>query len=1082
LDAKSPLEVWASVTGLVIQWSQFNEWLLLIISLSFALLAAFLFVRWRRTTATELSERVGHQPFLRRVERYLVTVKGVAAVGGLATLVFAAWIYQQYLWHVALPVPQGAIGVAISRQAFSSVSIDAISSELAGLGHGEAVVVRELPVGYGANDVDRGRDLARKIGASAFVIIREDNSSAASLASSPTPGTGEDVLTPDRNLTAVIAFVDPSFGLELPLAIRTPQGPSTAFRAKQGIEVPQLQARDLGRLLEAAAGLILYDQDRLTGSVEHLRQALPPPGVHEAMEPIVRFHIASAAYLLGDDSTATAELRRVLELLQGAPLAGIQDRLVFIAASNMLAHLLAIGDQRDEARTLAQRAVGEGDALLRDESALADEGTYVRVHQAVAESFIVLAELSSGDGDNDATELWLSRAAEEGRSLASRQSDRRSVLAGARALYLSGKCPDAYAQMLELLRADPNDREALQMLIRIASLRDLEIGSSLEGEADLDRLLQIGTPRLIDLRFEYIRESLDAVLVDRDSAALLDPIAESMLQADPTNELTLEAYVDDRRLSLGWWIDFPPWLLPPRNGAHVPTFVREQAAMVRDAAELLAVADDADTVRLAALRWAVELDPGPEAWLAVSAVDERAFGVLDRYVPTHNASADDSITQRMTDATDALFGDTDRIIALPDSSQRQQAQARLMRGLNALNRYFYIFGKTNDGQVAGWPDSITLLDAAIAELESARTGIEAEPDDQDGNLVDWQVFGYLSNAYLARSGEAHIAGDDVEATRLRALASDNAQKQQAVEPTTPEAFQTPLGQCAGADEKTGANQALAQGDAAGAISHLEKYLGDYPNDPAALVALARAYAANGDPDGSMQLAQSATLVAPQQPDVQLAAVAPLLVGQRVVQATAVLETGLAGLAAEPPSTGFDFVEALARDLHLAAEKHPAARAEIAALVAKAADWLGAADLPAHAVPAYVEAADALAMASLWADDPAGANALLEQAAERSQSALVAAHRGLVALTNGNETEFTTAVDAAIAAASSYADLQCPSGQSCTAVAEEWAPYAAQWQSRDLRQAAADYREFALHTPELTAALEGAAARFEAAAQ
>ena len=197
-----------------------------------------------------------------------------------------------------------------------------------------------------------------------------------------------------------------------------------------------------------------------------------------------------------------------------------------------------------------------------------------------------------------------------------------------------------------------------------------------------------------------------------------------------------------------------------------PDFVRNQAAMARDSSELGNRRRRWQPVRLSALRWAVELNPGPEAWLAVSEIDQRTFDVLYRYIPTANLTANDDVTQRMTAVSDALFSDTDRVIQMTEASPRQAAEARLMRGLNALNRYFYIATKTGDGQVAGWPDGLSLLDTAIAELESARSGIEAEPEDEDGNLVDWQVFGYLANAYLARSSDDDYMGDDLEAARL----------------------------------------------------------------------------------------------------------------------------------------------------------------------------------------------------------------------------------------------------------------------------------------------------------------------------
>ena len=270
-----PLSWFGSVRDLLINLSQFNEWMLLGLAAASAIAAAVLAWRWRRAQVKRDPSSPIRSPILLRLERIARSTRPVVMVATWAAIFLGAWLYQQYLWRVELPVPPGVLGVAFTREAGASVSLADLRGQLTLRGHSDAVALRELPVRLDPGDIDRGRALANRIGAKALVIFRQE--------ADPSSGSS--------TFVAYVRFADPGYGLEVPLPERASDGTLTgiAYRTANGLEVPRLATGDTTRLVEATAGIVLYDAGDYLSAIAHLTAALPPAGEPDEMESVVQF-------------------------------------------------------------------------------------------------------------------------------------------------------------------------------------------------------------------------------------------------------------------------------------------------------------------------------------------------------------------------------------------------------------------------------------------------------------------------------------------------------------------------------------------------------------------------------------------------------------------------------------------------------------------------------------------------------------------------------------------------------------------------------------------------------------------------
>ena len=247
LSLFQPAEFWKSLSGLIVDWSQANEWLLLGLGLAAALLTVAAILGWRWTRTKKDDEKAAKSLLVQLAEEKLLGLKMVSSLGMVSVLLLGAYGYQQYLWRVALPVPTGQIGIAFTRQLGSTVAQDRLADDLKQLGHANVLAMRELPVTFDASDIDQARALARRIGADAVVIYRDETDTVAAPPTAHTRGPGLAAPLPDVTTShhvAYVVFANPSIGVQVPLAQRDAGGQvnSVTYREKEGVEVPRVEA------------------------------------------------------------------------------------------------------------------------------------------------------------------------------------------------------------------------------------------------------------------------------------------------------------------------------------------------------------------------------------------------------------------------------------------------------------------------------------------------------------------------------------------------------------------------------------------------------------------------------------------------------------------------------------------------------------------------------------------------------------------------------------------------------------------------------------------------------------------------
>ncbi|MFI5269675.1 MAG: hypothetical protein ACHQ7M_20045, partial [Chloroflexota bacterium] len=213
-----PAEFWKSLSGLIVDWSQANEWLLLGLGVVSGLLTVAAFLGWRWTRKNKEDEKAAKSLLIQMAEEKLLGLKMVSSLFMISMLLLGAYGYQQYLWRVALPVPAGQIGIAFTRQLGSTVAQDRLADDLKQLGHGNVLAMRELPVTFDASDIDMARALARRFGADDVVIYRDEANTVAPTTTDAARGPGLAAALPDATTThhvAYVVFANASIGVQV---------------------------------------------------------------------------------------------------------------------------------------------------------------------------------------------------------------------------------------------------------------------------------------------------------------------------------------------------------------------------------------------------------------------------------------------------------------------------------------------------------------------------------------------------------------------------------------------------------------------------------------------------------------------------------------------------------------------------------------------------------------------------------------------------------------------------------------------------------------------------------------------------
>ncbi|HET6263111.1 MAG TPA: hypothetical protein VFG99_12865, partial [Chloroflexia bacterium] len=484
-----------------------------------------------------------------RVQSSLRSMKGVSAFGMISAILFGAYFYQQYLWNVELPVPEGQIGIAFTRQVGNSIARDTLaeSLRLRQLGHGDEIVLRDLPVSFDPKDTSQAQRFARRIHAHAVIIYNEVKvTSGGGTVGLRVPGVASPArqAADDRRFVAYLVFADPSLGIEIPVTQEAGAGQPErlSVRTKDGLEVPRLEGTDTTRLMEAAAGVLLYDRDRYPAAVAHFRNAVGNGGLGSSSDALIYLYLGNAYYLLNQDDDAAEAFDSAIRAGESIKQPGVQERLVLAQAYISRAQLYFYSYDTEAAETLLRKALRLKETLDQDETALSNPAIFRQLHETAGNAYSRLLDIALLNKDEDAKQLWLTRVGDEARALATRPDDSRSMAAAARFLYRSGACEEAYGIAYAQLDKDPRNANLHRTVASLAVLRDQSL-MSLESVQQRKELLKLNPASLPDLHYMLLRYSLNATSSDIGYLDKVKETADAILAVDPTNMQALERYL-----------------------------------------------------------------------------------------------------------------------------------------------------------------------------------------------------------------------------------------------------------------------------------------------------------------------------------------------------------------------------------------------------------------------------------------------------------------------------------------------------------------------------------------------------------
>jgi tetratricopeptide (TPR) repeat protein len=344
LDILSPISLYDSFKSLVIELSTYDRWLLLGICAALLLVTVMSAVMWFRKQQFDPEERAN--PLVRfggplGSGRTL----SILSIGSLTIL--GAFLYQQYLWHIHLPIDKEHLGIAITKASAAEDFDDLLAERL--VADDSTAVVRTLPLDLDASDIDRGRTIAAQIGATAVVIAREE-SNASFVGYVVFEEASDSPVLPD-DLAAVVTAA----GID---ATESPVAEHPVTRV--------LHADTSAHLAEAIAGVVAYERGDYDHAVVHLQAAVAsePTSPNSA---VANFYLASAVEQIGaPEQAADAYLNAVagFEETGEAGKLGPVDELLLVKSYLALGEIDATAGRHDEAITRYQQAVGHRLSLL----------------------------------------------------------------------------------------------------------------------------------------------------------------------------------------------------------------------------------------------------------------------------------------------------------------------------------------------------------------------------------------------------------------------------------------------------------------------------------------------------------------------------------------------------------------------------------------------------------------------------------------------------------------------------------------------------------------------------------------------
>lgn len=929
----SPYSLYASLKALVLELSTFSNSFLLIAAACFALLALASVALWRRRRRLALAPGQ-HDRWIFDILAPVSGLRSVSFFGMAALTILGAFAYQQYLWNVLLPIDDDALGIAITRDTAAATFSDDLADALFAEGQTREIVIRELPVKFDARDTDKARSMGTRIGAEAVIIYRAE----------------ENVTTDTDEYVAYVVFTDPTVGFAVPSAGNpvapgsgAQQGPTLDVRT--GASIPALRTEQLTELVDAAAGIIAYQEDRYRDAILHLRE-IPLDGSPDT--GIVAYYLGRALDLDDQGQAAMRAYETAIAFYEGRQAAnqlGPQDTLLLVDAYLQRGKLDRFNDDFQSALVWYQKGV----ALREEALARADDlerptdvpATFARLYAEMADVYRIT-------GDAEQQRFWSQRAAEEADAIAaaSDDDDIAALNQEMTARFFAGDCVGALTVAERVIAVDPTSSDAyigasgIAMFQGRPDLAEEYVRRLLQAHPDdvrgRDQLAAFYWARVISAGAYY-----DPTLIDA-----AEQLYRETLAIDPTNLTALNLLADASAWrASGYVIDLTALLAD-----DTLTVAKSQVAWSQDPARVDAA--------LAAYGVAIDQRRVIAVELGHGAIDDE-LDLADAYLSRQKLLYD-ALTDRFGQGMDDdMRADGEQLLA--DAAEIRRWTARAIAGGDGVTRLQQLRGwallMQSIDREWGWysffAQDPAKVDAVEAEFSGAFAAalalVESAPLKTPDELgVGAQV--YFSGALLATL----IENDPDKGAAYQQKALELARQEQEARSRSTSNFETI---CAEERERRAGAAAERAGNLEEAAERYAAALALNPNHLPTLLDAASLATRRDDPATAAMHAEAAVKLDPRNAAAwsQLA-IATLILGDGTRSDTA-WERFLEVAATYSPQKRMFTLSTAVRDLTALVEAHPELSASVAGRIQP---------LVAATEPLEDEAADTYQMPALYA--------------------------------------------------------------------------------------------------------------------
>jgi hypothetical protein len=966
LDILSPVSLYQSFSALMIELSNYRQWFLLVASGVMAAATAAVAFLWWRNRVIDPEEATG---IAARFAGPLSRLRTLTFLAVATLTVLGSYAYQQYLWQVKLPIPAGALGIAVTQDSQTGAFQQQLSATLADPTSAQAVVVRELPVQYDAGDLASARQVGKRIGAEAVIVYRSNEHDG------------------QTDYTGYLVFTDAHLGrtfISRPPTVLTGAHPAPAVantRIQEGIAVPILRATSLDALAEAGAGIVDYQAGRIDQAIPHLERARQA-GIAEADAGVLDFYLASAYALderMAAAQTTYASAAAAFEKRATTERLGPQDELVLVTAYLDLGNLARESGDWTTAIDWLLKGIAHRDQLLAQASGL-DNPT--DVNDVYSRIYAALAAAYQATGDQEEERFWAQRTQDELQTLEEHAPRDRSGLVRLAATQLAaGDCVGAVDSVNQALTLAPGDADALLNAAAIAYRQadQAMARQKLEGVPPDDA---IGVRAHDELG---LLSMIDAV---NPSVGYVEP---SLLA---TAGATFEAVASPSGLAVQETGAAASWMgattLQDVTGLYggdeltaAKSRVEWAADPVRRRSAIDAYSEAID--RLTALAMRRPNDPTVSAALASAYA-----GRMGAYAAGVTGGGQDGALVAADAA--AVRSLATKVLATDSGASRRDRLAAWALALEAMNDLQLSGG---DAQGAASPDAVQqALDQATSEARSA-------PPTDDAEAA--AIRAIYDEVYRHATAIAPDPSQAAAAASARAAVVGPSANDQALLRTV----------CGEELNRLEGDALLAAGDAAGAQSHYESALKTNQLYAPALIGLSAARERQGDGAGAVAQATAATQAAT---DLAAAwrrlAVAQLTAGDAAARDAAMAHFfGL--VAGEPSQVGTADLRQAIAELADLLKRRPDLASPVRDVIPQFRSVLDAApdDGGYQLAARYAE----LGNLALMADDPATAESLLRRSLDLdAHQPLALTDLALAVLVQGHDatSEIRAAVDEA----------------------------------------------------------------------